>query len=34
MKSETELMAALESLKADMSLLMDCSGDSPEGQSG
>jgi hypothetical protein len=30
MKSEAELMADLESLKADMSLLMDCSADSPE----
>ena len=30
MKTETELMAALENVKADMSLLMDCSADSPE----
>jgi hypothetical protein len=30
MKSEAELMTELESLKADMSLFMDCSADSPE----
>tara|TARA_R110002033_G_scaffold169668_1_gene210747 strand:+ start:865 stop:1020 length:156 start_codon:yes stop_codon:yes gene_type:complete len=30
MKSEAELMAELESLKADMSLLMDCSADYSE----
>ncbi|WP_165872476.1 hypothetical protein [Shewanella frigidimarina] len=30
MKYEAELMVELENIKADMSLLMDCSADSPE----
>jgi hypothetical protein len=30
MKSDSELKVELEKLKADMSLIMDCSADSPE----